>query len=68
MTFIRLHVTTEGQTEEAFVKRILAPHLGAFNVFADARSVLTSRDKKPTRNTGEGLSAIQKRKPISKSG
>ncbi len=41
MTSIRLHVTSEGQTEERFVKKILAPHLGAFNVFADVRSVLT---------------------------
>jgi hypothetical protein len=55
LTYIRLHITSEGQTEEAFVKRILAPHLGAFNVFADARSVLTSRDKKAYKNYRGGL-------------
>jgi hypothetical protein len=27
MTILRLHVTAEGQTEQSFVKRILAPHL-----------------------------------------
>ena len=62
MTFIRLHVTSEGQTEEAFVKRILARHLGAFNVFADARSVLTSRDKKAHRHYREGLVSYLKAK------
>ena len=41
---IRLHVIAEGQTEVRFVKDLLNPHLAAFNVFADARSVMTSRD------------------------
>ena len=62
MTFIRLHVTSEGQTEEAFVKRILARHLGAFNVFADARSVLTSRDKKAHKHYRGGLVSYTKAK------
>jgi hypothetical protein len=62
MTFVRLHVTSEGQTEEAFVKRILAPHLGAFNVFSDARSVLTSRDKKAYKHYREGLLSYIKAK------
>jgi hypothetical protein len=42
---MRLHITTEGETEERFVKEILAPHLGERAVWADARRVLTSRDK-----------------------
>jgi len=62
MTFVRLHVTSEGQTEEAFVKRILAPYLGAFNVFADARSVLTSRDKKAHKHYRGGLLSYTKAK------
>jgi hypothetical protein len=62
MTSIRLHVISEGQTEEAFVKRILAPHLGGFNVFADARSVLTSRDKKAHKNYRGGLVSYLKAK------
>ena len=42
---IRLHITAEGQTEERFVKTVLAPYLGERGVWADARSVLTSRDR-----------------------
>ncbi len=62
MTFIRLHVTSEGQTEEAFVKRILAPHLGGFNVSADARSVLTSKDRKAHKEYRGGLISYEKAK------
>jgi hypothetical protein len=40
---MRLHVVVEGQTEETFVRRVLAPHLGTFSVWADARSVMTAR-------------------------
>ncbi len=43
---IRLHIIAEGQTEEAFVRRVLQPHLASKNVFVDARSVMTSKDKK----------------------
>ena len=42
---IRLHITVEGQTEEAFVNRTLKQHLSRFEVFADARCVLTGRKK-----------------------
>lgn len=40
---IRLHVVVEGQTEETFVNRVLANHLGQFNISVDARCVETSR-------------------------
>jgi len=43
---IRLHVTAEGQTEQAFVKDVLTCHLANFDVIADARAVLTSKDKR----------------------
>jgi hypothetical protein len=43
MTTVRVHLVVEGQTEEEFVKRVLAPHLGQFGIFADARCVMTSR-------------------------
>ncbi len=43
---IRLHITAEGQTEERFVKEILAPYLGEREVWADARCVLTSIDNR----------------------
>ena len=62
LTFIRLHVTSEGQTEEAFVRRILAPHSGALNVFADARSVLTSKDRKAHKEYRGGLVSYTKAK------
>jgi len=52
---IRLHVTAEGQTEQRFVQTVLAPHLASFNVFTDARCVLTSRDKKACREYRGGL-------------
>jgi len=42
---IRLHIITEGQTEQNFVKSVLQEHLAGFNVFVNARSVLTSKDK-----------------------
>lgn len=39
----RLHITAEGQTEEAFVNKTLKQHLAQFGVYADVRCVLTSR-------------------------
>ncbi len=40
---IRLHVLAEGQTEESFVNEVLAPELGAHDIFADARRITTGR-------------------------
>lgn len=40
---MRLHITAEGQTEEAFVNRTLVNHLAQYGVYADVRCVLTSR-------------------------
>ena len=40
---IRLNFIVEGQTEEAFVKQILEPHLAKLSVWANARCVMTSR-------------------------
>lgn len=45
----RIHFVVEGQTEEAFVKALLIPHLSDQSVFPDVRRVFTSRDKR--RNT-----------------
>jgi hypothetical protein len=42
-TLIRLHVLAEGQTEEGLVNNILAPALGAYNVFADTHRITTGR-------------------------
>lgn len=46
MSYARLHIIAEGQSEEGFVKNTLCSHLCAHNVFTDARKVLTSKDKK----------------------
>jgi len=43
---IRLHITVEGQTEQRFVKDVLCPHLADYAVIADARPVLTSKDRR----------------------
>ena len=59
---IRLHVTAEGQTEQAFVKKVLAPFLAKSGVFADARSVLTSKDKRAAKEYRGGLLHYQKAK------
>jgi len=43
---IRVNIVVEGQTEEGFVKQVLAPYLGAMNIFCTARSVETSRSRR----------------------
>ena len=40
---IRLHAVVEGQTEETFVRDLLAPHARRFGVAMDCRAVETSR-------------------------
>jgi hypothetical protein len=57
---IRLHIIAEGQTEQSFVKKVLAGHLADFNVFADARCVLTSKDKRAAVEFRGGLSSYQR--------
>jgi hypothetical protein len=50
--FIRLNITAEGQTEEQFVRKTLADHLGYFNISANVRCVLTSKDRYRTYRGG----------------
>lgn len=59
---IRLHITAEGQTEKAFVDRVLAPHLTQFGVYVDARCVLTSKDKRAFKEYRGGLISYQRAK------
>lgn len=59
---IRLHITAEGHTEQAFVKTILAPHLAVYGVYADARCVLTSKDKRAAKEYRGGLQSYIKAK------
>ena len=44
--YIRLNITTEGQTEFRFVKEVLFKHLQPLGIFCDVRSVLTSKEYK----------------------
>lgn len=55
MTGIHLHIITEGPTEQQFVLKVLAPHLAHYQVYADARCILTSRDKHTGRQSRSGL-------------
>ncbi len=59
---IRLHITVEGQTEQNFARKILAPHLANHDVYVDARCVLTSRDRRASRNYRGGLLSYEKAK------
>lgn len=43
LTVVRLHLVVEGQTEETFVRDLLAPELGAHGVFCGAHRVTTGR-------------------------
>jgi hypothetical protein len=42
LTVVRLHALVEGQSEEAFIKHILAPHLGSHQISMDVRMVSTN--------------------------
>lgn len=55
MSGIHLHIVAEGQTEQRFVKEVLAPHLAHYGVYADARCILTSKDKRAGRQSRGGL-------------
>jgi hypothetical protein len=59
---IRLHIIAEGQTEQNFVKKILQRHLAERNIFADARCVLTSKDKRAAKEYRGGLLSYEKAK------
>ena len=62
MSIIRLHITAEGQTEQKFTRKILAPHLAHFTVVVDARCVLTGKDNRAAREYRGGLISYQKAK------
>ena len=55
MSGIHLHIIAEGQTEQQFVLKVLAPHLAHYHVYADARCILTSKDKHTGRQSRGGL-------------
>jgi hypothetical protein len=59
---IRLHITSEGMTEQNFAKKILTPHLAGYNIFVDARSVRTKTDKRAAKEYRGGLLNYEKAK------
>lgn len=62
MSGIHLHIIAEGQTEQQFVLKVLAPHLAHYHVYADARCILTSRDKHSGKQYRGGLLSYLKAK------
>lgn len=52
---IRLAISVEGQTEERFVKDVLAPHLAGFRIWATPVIVATSRSAAGTKAKGGGI-------------
>ena len=58
---VRLHCIVEGQTEEAFVNRVLRPHLAYQLVMVDARCVMTGRTRGTTHRGGMTSYARAKR-------
>ena len=52
---IRLGISVEGQTEERFVKDLLAPHLEARGVYAIPIIVATSRSAAGKKSKGGGI-------------
>ena len=54
----RIHIVTEGATEENFVKDVLAPYLSGKSVYADAHSITTRRDKRRNKIYRGGLDTL----------
>lgn len=52
---VRLGISVEGQTEERFVKDLLAPHLATFGVYAVPVVVATSRSASGKKAKGGGI-------------
>jgi len=59
---ISLNIIGEGKTELNFARNVLKPHLNGFKVFVDARSVLTSRDRRNAVEHRGGLQSYNKAK------
>jgi hypothetical protein len=55
----RLHIITEGSTEENFVRDVLAPWLSHIGIYADAHSITTRRDYRKNRLYRGGLDNIE---------
>ena len=53
---MRLHILCEGQTEEAFVNRVLRPHLATKNVFASAQCIPRKKNTNARKYKGGWIS------------
>jgi len=62
MSIIRLHIVTEGETEENFAKQILSPFLGAKQIFTYPSSILTSKNRRTGQQFKGGVSSYGKAK------
>lgn len=51
---IELFVVVEGQTEEEFIKRVVAPHLLSFQIYAIPIVVMTRRERDGRKHKGGG--------------
>jgi len=60
----RIYVLTEGPTEEAFVKNVLAPHLFAFDKWPEATSVCTHHERGRRAFRGGALSYNRVRRDL----
>lgn len=52
MKYIRLNITTEGQTEMEFARKTLSTHFIKFGIIVDSRCVMTSKNKYKTYRGG----------------
>ena len=59
---MEIKIVVEGQTELAFVKEVLAPYLGERAIAVYARKVLTSINKRQSRQYRGGISSYAKAK------
>lgn len=58
---VRLGISVEAQTEERFVKDLLAPHLARFAVYATPVVIGTSRSASGNKVKGGGVSIARVR-------
>lgn len=56
---IHLNILVEGSTELRFVKAVLAPHLAQGEIFAYPIAVLTSKDKRASRESRGGVTSYR---------
>lgn len=61
---IRLGISVEGQTEEKFVKDLLAEHLASFEIYATPVIVMTSRSASGKKSKGGGINTDRVRREI----